>query len=1102
MIYDLGQFAAVGMSSQATSPEPDGNHLRWGFAEDLPFPEKGFSVYRRAERKRKPVCLDFSKERRGRRYVDDFWIDGFTLWSGEPVQVVETQPPTSRPELYLRRASAMRVHLPEEALEVTVRVVVKSAFSARAYAGGTLVDQGSLAPSGTARELTLHGQGINLIVIDAEESILIRICLLPPPEILESKVEADGWELIAGPLALPESFAQGQPRLLFNPTPVEAAYNAWMGAAIKVCLDAGDPIASALRMLRFLEDTGLVPPGTQAGGKVTFNVKAQSMLLLAAINPEFARFLCIGYVDQAAPVGVTFDYLVVGHWPPEGRYCLVPGLTRGPAPALPPPASVTATAFPVGGNTMAVGVNWTLPLAGNGHLLATGALTYDVRAAIAAPATQTGPPSAPPVSFSATLANGDDRIIPARRRNASGLDGYPEHLFTHFKRPEGWWAYQARGFDIFGRESPWTGSTFVRVLDVNPPPAPTVLFRPQPGPGVSANAVARFPVRARYLASGDPELTADDEALVAAKSGPVTVVEWNWLPEQHQLATDTLEFRVYFHPQFRTHAVIIANVGAPSATAVTVTLSAPPPFNVVGGELMSHGRGFLVSSQSGTSLAVVPSRIGKSDGTVEVGVPATGQAQLAEGWRNPRIWQSRAHVVAVNTPKPGYYRADIPGALLSPTPAVPLATGWIGVTAADDKSYAPDDPARTGPLGGRIGNESGIAVRQQIHAVHRTPPPAGPVPTAPPFASRADFHGRSRVAVSFAVIPPARYHLWRAVESSIVASDLKARKSRIGAYATGDVFVDDPGFAAWLAAEFPAVSSSALLAQPLSEDAKAAWTAWAARFYAASTLTGVLLQAIASRSPNETAFAQVTKGPLISGPFNDEFDGLITSRYLYRSQAVFPNGLRGTLSGAGLPVRLHDVVPPRSPAITRISLDDRATSIAWTRSPDADLDHYEVYRGDGAPGTGTPDTRRMTRVAASLGPSQTSVRDGSLIPAREYTYVVVAVDTSGNASPPSAPRSVRAISLAGPPAPVLGAARDSTGVTLTWTGAEAGSRSTVERRAAGVGTFLPITGWLASDVSSHHDDRAAGDPLEYRVKLVDGGGNESVYSPVTGVAHV
>jgi hypothetical protein len=870
-----------------------------------------------------------------------------------------------------------------------------------------------------------------------------------------------------------------------------------MGQAIKVCLDAGDPIASALRMLRFLEDTGIVPNGTPTGGKATFNVKAQSMLLIAAIDPDIARFLGLGYVDESAPVGVPFDYLVVGRWLPEARYCFVSGLIRGPAPALTPPSAVSASAFAVGGSSMAVGVTWTLPLAGTGYLLSDAAVTYDVRGALAAPATQPSPPPVSSVSFPPTPANGDDRIIPARRRTVSGPGGYPDYLFTHFKRSEGWWAYEAMGFDIFGRESAWSTTAFVRVLDLIPPPAPSVLLEPQPGAGVSPNDVISFPLRARYLESGDPDLSVADQALVTTTGGPLTLVEWNWLPDQAQLAPDTREFRVYVHPRFRNEPATVVSVGSPSDTSATVTLDAAPSFDPTGGELTSRGRSFVVTSRSGAVLTVAPNRIGRADGTVDLGVPSTGLAQLSEGWRRSRIWQTRSAIVPVDAPAAGYYRAIIPGAILNPTSAQPLATGWIGVTAADDKTYIPDDPARTGPLGGRIGNESGIAVRQQIHAVHRTPPPPGPVPTTPQFASRADFYGRSHCRVSFPVTPPAAYHLWRAVEGSVVASDLRARKARVGFYATGDPFADDPGFAQWLTDTFPAVPASALFDQPQSDDALAAWEAWAARFYEPGTLTDAQLQTIAGRAPNEAAFVQVTTEAVAVGAYEDAFDGRITSRYVYRMQAVFPNGLRGPLSGAGIPLRLHDVMPPRSPAITAITLADRAATVTWTRSPDTDLDHYEIYRERRTAAPPTLDPRRMVRVGGDIPPGTTSVTDSGLVPAGEYLYVAIAVDTSGNMSQPSEARSARAIGTTGPPPPSATAARATDGsVDIAWTSAEEATRAMVERRATGTTVFVAVTSWLSPGVAAYHDASAPADALEYRVNLLDGVGNESGPSAV------
>ncbi len=661
---------------------------------------------------------------------------------------------------------------------------------------------------------------------------------------------------------------------------------------------------------------------------------------------------------------------------------------------------------------------------------------------------------------------------------------------------------KSRAMTFFDRESAWSSPAFVRVLDQTPPPAPFCLLDPQPGPGVPAAQIATLPLCARYLESGDPDLTPSDQALIAAHSGPVTLVEWNWLPEQQAVAPDTKEFRVYLHPRFRSEQVTISSIGVPTDTAVSVTLSGSPSFNAIGGELTWHGRSFLVGAQSGAALSLVPNRIGRADGSVELVVPSTGLAQIVEGTRDPKRWQDRIHVEPLKSPPASYYRAVIPGEKLSATAIEPLATAWIGVTAVDNKTYIPDDPARTGPLANRMGNESPLAMRQQIHAVHRAPPPAGPIPSTPQFATRADFFGRSRCRVTFPVMAPARYHVWRAVESSILATDLTARKARRGIYQANDPFAEDPGFSAWLASEFPAVTTSALVADPLSDAAREVWEAWSSRFHARAIMTDSLLQTIAGRAPNESAFAQLTREPLSTGAYDDEFDGRISGRYVYRMQAVFPNGLRGPLSAASLPVRLHDVLPPRSPVISRITLADRAATVSWTTSPDADIEHYEVYSARRDPAVTTLDPRRMTRVGGNLPPGQTSITDSGLVPTYDYVYVVVAVDACNNRSQLSEPRSARAIGTSGPPPPVLTAMRVADGIDLAWTGAEEGSQAMVERKVDGQTDFARITAWLEPGVATFRDRIQSDLAVDYRIKLLDAGGNQSGYSATINVAAV
>ena len=219
------------------------------------------------------------------------------------------------------------------------------------------------------------------------------------------------------------------------------------------------------------------------------------------------------------------------------------------------------------------------------------------------------------------------------------------------------------------------------------------------------------------------------------------------------------------------------SVSAPLGDSVHVTLDANPGINVENGQLSARGQNFLILTQStsGEMLTVhVQRRHDVGSETPVIIVPNTGLATVAEPTNLPAHWDQRRFIQPINAVPVGHYRAVIPGTALAPTEANPVATGWIGVTAADDKTYIPDDPGRTGPLAGRTGNESQIGSRARITGRHLAAPGPGPVPAGPNYATRADFYGKSRYHLTWTASAPLRYHVLRAVESSVVSTDQRA----------------------------------------------------------------------------------------------------------------------------------------------------------------------------------------------------------------------------------------------------------------------------------------------------------------------------------------
>ena len=89
----------------------------------------------------------------------------------------------------------------------------------------------------------------------------------------------------------------------------------------------------------------------------------------------------------------------------------------------------------------------------------------------------------------------------------------------------------------------------------------------------------------------------------------------------------------------------------------------------------------------------------------------------------------------------------------------------------------------------------------------------------------------------------------------------------------------------------------------------------------------------------------------------------------------------------------RDIFPPSTPQRPGVLLLDGAIELVWDAVPEADLAGYVVLRGDGPNDTLRPLTPAPIR--------DTSFRDGTVKSGAHYYYAIVAVDRTGNASPPS-----------------------------------------------------------------------------------------------------
>jgi hypothetical protein len=319
------------------------------------------------------------------------------------------------------------------------------------------------------------------------------------------------------------------------------------------------------------------------------------------------------------------------------------------------------------------------------------------------------------------------------------------------------------------------------------------------------------------------------------------------------------------------------------------------------------------------------------------------------------------------------------------------------------------------------GNESSLSTAVCVRAIRRTLPSAiANVPNAPAdpiFAAPANYYGQARYTLTWPPVSDvAGYAVYRCSGAALFDQDRLLRQSRKGAYATGSVFADDPGFAAWLAAFDPNLTEAAMVNQ--SANHLDAWRAWAGRFY--PTRTDLQVQALASLAGSEGAFRRITPDVIATPSHADTFDGRGQGVYLYRVRTVDAAGNLSSWNNARAfpPVHIFDVTPPATPVVTGVFGGERHVVLMWRSNRESDLLEYRVWRDTDA--ARLADARRVVPAATVLpsGESTTTFVDEDLDGLQDYYYKVAAVDRGGNVSATTALLAARVADSRPPDPPV------------------------------------------------------------------------------------
>ncbi len=391
----------------------------------------------------------------------------------------------------------------------------------------------------------------------------------------------------------------------------------------------------------------------------------------------------------------------------------------------------------------------------------------------------------------------------------------------------------------------------------------------------------------------------------------------------------------------------------------------------------------------------------------------------------------------------GAYRQGLP---LTTSLADPIAFGWVGVSAADGDAGTPDDPRwSSGRWGGRPGNESKVGAPAQIFRVRAEKPPA---PRVPPyvaeraFATPADAHGRSYYTFRWLPTPHLRTHIFRVLDDTLFKDDWSRRPGSAIDAGQLQLFPDVAVEPRYGIARNAQVANELNRLNDFGHDV--AGTGAAMAYY--RVLSPDALRVLAGLPDNEQAFAQLTIQPLDSddpsnanrvgpdkptrlrgGPgiraYVDVLDGCSTNRSFYRSAYVDSANNRSALSLSSPPVWLPNVVPPRTPAITKVLGGDQQVTLSWASNREPDLAEYRVYRAETE--VDACDLRLMTLMHteavvagdSTTRPADVSWTDKPLPGEVTFYYRLAAVDDAGNISDPSPPMAARAFDEALPAPP-------------------------------------------------------------------------------------
>ena len=183
------------------------------------------------------------------------------------------------------------------------------------------------------------------------------------------------------------------------------------------------------------------------------------------------------------------------------------------------------------------------------------------------------------------------------------------------------------------------------------------------------------------------------------------------------------------------------------------------------------------------------------------------------------------------------------------------------------------------------------------------------------------------------------------------------------------------------------------LSEATSGEIKLSW-----RANSESDLLGYYIQkSLNHKNPEDNRYINVNSSPIKETQYVESLSKNIKNKFVYRVVAIDTNFNRSQPSINSL-AQMPDVTPPLTPLIKNVYLEDKNIRVDWLKNADTDLAGYNLFRSS------LNDSILKEKVNIRLiSKSFDTYLDRRTVQGKSYSYMIEAVDVTGNISKISNP---------------------------------------------------------------------------------------------------